>query len=394
MQPLVTVIIPTYNRESTIKRAIDSVLGQSYKNLEVIVVDDGSSDNTIQIVNSYQDKRLRLICLSENCGANIARNKGIACANGEYIAFQDSDDEWFKDKLKIQLNCMTKSNKKVCYCPYILIENNIKTIVPNCSDSKELCEEKIIDTLRKRNVIPTPALILHKEVIETVGMFDETIRRLQDYEYAIRICQKYEIAYVSKPLLNSYRMEQCITNNRSALVDSVKKIFIKHINFIDLDYMLSFYLSYCKIYDFQGIYTKELQEMYRALQKIKESEKVKECIETIEYMFRWYRFFDEKIFAKEFILYGAGIHGKIAYYTLKDAGAIPRCFWVTHKQQDSSVEGIPILEIPEYPNKQIPVIISVGKKLQEELIGNLVSRGLKDYFVYPSSKYNGIARAK
>ena len=117
MHPLVTVIIPVYNRAFTIRRAIDSVLDQSYKELELIIVDDCSLDNTVQIVKSYRDKRINLICLPKNCGANTARNTGLRAAKGEYIAFQDSDDEWFKEKLEIQIEYMEKTRKKVCYCP-------------------------------------------------------------------------------------------------------------------------------------------------------------------------------------------------------------------------------------------------------------------------------------
>ncbi len=106
MQRLVSVVIPVYNRENTINRAIDSALSQTYSNVEVIVVDDGSTDKTVSIVKEYDDCRIKLICQKERGGANKARNVGIANSQGEYIAFQDSDDEWLPDKLRSQIEAM------------------------------------------------------------------------------------------------------------------------------------------------------------------------------------------------------------------------------------------------------------------------------------------------
>lgn len=391
MQPLVSVIIPTYNRAFTLKRAIDSVLHQTYKELELIIVDDGSTDNTVEIIHSYRDNRINLVCLSENCGANIARNTGIKLAKGEYIAFQDSDDEWLENKLEIQINYMEQTDKKVCYCSYTLYEDNKKTIVPDPFEDIEQYGEKIKKTLRKGNVVPTPALVIHRQVVEKAGMFNEKMRRLQDYEYVIRICQYYEIAYINKPLVNAYRMKNCITNDKSVLVETYKLIFVNHVDFIDIDEMLFYYLFYAKINDAQEIYSKDLQEMLNAVKTKVDAEKGKRCVEIIEFMLQWYQFFDKKIQNNEFVLYGAGVHGRSALKTLKSAGAIPKCFWVTHKQQEEEIDGIPIVELPAQPDQQLSVIISVGNKMQNELINNLISRGVKEYFVYPCSKYSGIA---
>ena len=104
--PLVSVVIPVYNRETTVGRAAASVLNQSYTNLELIIVDDCSNDNSLQVIHEFQDKRIIVITSEQNSGANAARNKGILAAKGQYVAFQDSDDEWVKDKLKIQMQDM------------------------------------------------------------------------------------------------------------------------------------------------------------------------------------------------------------------------------------------------------------------------------------------------
>ena len=99
MLPLVSVIIPLYNREKTIQRAVDSVLNQIYTNIEVIVVDDGSTDDSVKMLHKYGgDERVKVFCQPQNKGANAARNRGIREARGEYIAFHDSDDAWLPDR--------------------------------------------------------------------------------------------------------------------------------------------------------------------------------------------------------------------------------------------------------------------------------------------------------
>lgn len=98
--PTVSVVIPTYNRAHLVGRAIQSVLNQTYQDFEIIVVDDGSTDNTEEVVKSFNDPRIRYIRHDQNRGGSAARNTGIKMARGEYIAFQDSDDEWLPEKLE------------------------------------------------------------------------------------------------------------------------------------------------------------------------------------------------------------------------------------------------------------------------------------------------------
>src|SRR5580658_1669327 len=111
--PLVSVIIPVYDREHCVKRAIDSVLAQSFKDFEVVVVDDGSKDGSLQILKSYGDA-IHLIC-QKNAGAGAARNAAIRAARGRWIAFLDSDDEWRPDKLECQMRLVEKYGAGVCY---------------------------------------------------------------------------------------------------------------------------------------------------------------------------------------------------------------------------------------------------------------------------------------
>jgi glycosyltransferase involved in cell wall biosynthesis len=129
--PLVSVIIPTYNRETLILRAIDSVLRQTYRDFEIIVVDDNSTDATQQVLSSISDPRLRVLRHSTNCGPPAARNTGINAARGEYLAFLDSDDEWLEQKLEVQLTAMRQNDAHFCYCQlYCYGPDGTRAIVP------------------------------------------------------------------------------------------------------------------------------------------------------------------------------------------------------------------------------------------------------------------------
>ena len=112
---LISVIIPTYNRAHLIKRSAQSVLNQTYKNLELIIVDDGSTDNTKEVIDSLNDERIVYV-KQENHGVSSARNTGINVANGKYIAFQDSDDIWHSDKLEKQINTLKQNNADIVFC--------------------------------------------------------------------------------------------------------------------------------------------------------------------------------------------------------------------------------------------------------------------------------------
>src|SRR5262249_39357728 len=126
--PRVTVLIPAYNASSTIERAVDSVLAQTYSDYEIIVVDDGSRDATADIVASRYGDRVRLLCLTRNQGESAAMNHGIDAAEGELIAFLDADDEWLPDKLSKQVDALNRNPDAVmvsCACRFLDVNGNV-----------------------------------------------------------------------------------------------------------------------------------------------------------------------------------------------------------------------------------------------------------------------------
>ena len=120
----VSVIIPTYNSSKTVKRSVESVLNQTYQNFEIIITDDNSNDNTVSVIEKYlkNHNNIKLFCLDENRGAGYARNFCIEKASGDYIAFLDSDDYWYPNKLEIQIRFMKKRNIHFTYSSYDIID--------------------------------------------------------------------------------------------------------------------------------------------------------------------------------------------------------------------------------------------------------------------------------
>ena len=188
--PTVSVVIPTYNREQLIGRSIKSVLSQTYQDFEIIIVDDGSTDNTEEVVSSFNDERIRCVRHGTNKGEAAARNTGIKVARGEYIASQDSDDEWLPGKLAKQIELFenTLSKVGVVYTGFWKIENNEKTYIPFSWVNQR--EGDIHKELLKGNFIGSPATLVRKECFKKAGMFDEKLSHLVDWEMWLRIDRK------------------------------------------------------------------------------------------------------------------------------------------------------------------------------------------------------------
>ena len=224
----VSIIIPTYNRAHLIKRSLQSVLKQDYPNFEIIVIDDASTDNTEYIVKELDDVRVIYIQHSFNKGANAARNTGIRAATGEYIAFQDSDDEWLPDKLTKQIEAFktAPTDVGVVYTACWRIEGTERTYTP----SKDVLVKDgfLHNELLKRNFITMPSLLVKKECLKEVGLFDEALPRLQDWELFLRLSNRYQFLFIDEALVNAYHTPGSITSNQKALADALVLMLEKH----------------------------------------------------------------------------------------------------------------------------------------------------------------------
>ncbi len=215
MREKVSVIIPTYNREKQIGRAIRSVLSQTYEDYELIIVDDGSTDHTKEIVEQFMDDRIQYICLETNRGACYARNVGIQSSQYAYIAFLDSDDEWMPDKLRLQMEKILNSPQNVglVYCRMSGIQRNgtNRYYTPAYECPEDLLEGDMFRFLLWRNFIGTPTMLIRKECLEEVGGFKESLPCLQDYELVLRIAKEWQIGFVDEVLVEVYKTDNSLS---------------------------------------------------------------------------------------------------------------------------------------------------------------------------------------
>ena len=196
----VSVIIPTYNRKHTLKRAIQSVYKQSLLPFEIIVVDDGSKDGTKEWVKQ-KCPGIKYI-YQKNRGVSSARNKGIKIAQGDWIALLDSDDEWLPNKLSEQINKI-KSNLdvKILHSNEIWIRNGVR--VNQMKKHKKFggyIFEKCLDICR----ISPSSVLLKKEILNDIGTFDESLKVCEDYDLWLRITSKYPVCFLDIPLIKKY----------------------------------------------------------------------------------------------------------------------------------------------------------------------------------------------
>jgi len=199
-EPLVSIIIPTYNRQNTILRAVESVLNQTYKNWELIIVDDGSTDNTKNILKSYlKNKKIRYF-KTKNKGVCHARNFGMEKASGEYMGFLDSDDEFVRNKLEIQLRKMIKSNKIISISNYIKFNQN------------KMCRtdfEKDFVVLKKdiitNKISLSGGMIMLTKKITKKYLYDNNLPTRTDFDFILRILNKYKILFLNDFLVKIYK---------------------------------------------------------------------------------------------------------------------------------------------------------------------------------------------
>ena len=228
-KPKVSIILPTYNRAKYLDRAISSVLNQSYSDFELIIVDDASTDNTKEVVDMFDDDRIRYIRNEKNLGGAGARNRGIKEAKGDFIAFQDSDDQWHPEKLKIQMEAFSKATPDVAvvYTAFIRKVGDKEFIIPPASVKKR--EGNIYrELLLHVNFVGTPTAVVRKKALEKVGGFDERFPRLQDWDLFLRLAKHYKFKFIEKPLLTAYDIPGNISSNVDSLIKALKLLIGKH----------------------------------------------------------------------------------------------------------------------------------------------------------------------
>lgn len=205
-RPLVSIIVPTYNRAHLLPRAVGGVLAQTYDRFELLIIDDCSTDNTAEVVEGFGDARIRYIRQPKNGGVSAARNRGLREAKGELIAFLDSDDEWVPEKLARQVDLVRRRPDKVG-----LFYTGVLTYGAEGDRQIEVPVHRgdVWREMLHRNAIHgTSSTMLRREVVEMVGYFDETLPAIEDFDYWTRIARFYEFDFVPDALTIYHNEDQ------------------------------------------------------------------------------------------------------------------------------------------------------------------------------------------
>ena len=213
----VSVIIPMHNSSNFILKCIDSVINQTYKELEILLIDDKSSDNTIRKIKKIKDKRIKIIKLNNNMGAARARNKGIEEATGDYISFLDSDDYWRLDKIEKQVEFI--KDKVFIYSKYEYLRGDKRHIA-------NVPESLTYDELLKNSAIFTSTVMLNMKYLDKEDIYMPNMRMGQDYGAWYKILKKIDKAYGMQEVLATYRVgNKSLSSNKIKAMKRTWKLY-------------------------------------------------------------------------------------------------------------------------------------------------------------------------
>lgn len=248
--PTVSIIIPTYNRANLISEAIDSVLAQTYRNFEIIVVDDGSTDNTKEVLSKYNGQ-IKYI-YQDNKGGAEARNNGIKNAQGEYIAFLDSDDLWLPNKLEKQVKYLFDNiNISLIYSDaYLSNSENVdsKTLFDIVHPFLSNDKKEVLRYLFLHKPIYPSTVVTKRSCFDKVGLFNSSLRNLgEDYDMWLRIAKYFNIGYINEPLVHIRDVDKKACSNMEPIYETAiktrKALLDSHPNFVDKNTANKFFSS-------------------------------------------------------------------------------------------------------------------------------------------------------
>ncbi|WP_434052589.1 MAG: glycosyltransferase family A protein [Roseibium sp.] len=224
----VNIVVPCYNRETTVKNAVTSILEQDYDRFNVIVADDRSTDGTLSVLEAVSDERLAITSNEGPKGASGARNWGVAQGSAPFVAFQDSDDVWLPGKLSKQMARLeADENLVACYCAMAIFADGKQTgRIPYGLTSR--FEGDISENVLRDSFISAQTVIIRRDVYEKVGGMDSDYRSLNDWELMIRVSQEGPIAFVDEVLVEQHMSSNSLTHLKSSRLRSQQMIVEKH----------------------------------------------------------------------------------------------------------------------------------------------------------------------
>ena len=240
--PLVSVIIPYFKKKEFIKNALDSILNQTYKDVEIIIVYDDQDQEEYNFLKTlvYQEEKIKIIKNPENYGAGISRNIGIKNSNGKFLAFLDADDTWMPEKLDKQVSFMNKNNIDFCFCGYLKKLNNKNIEVKSFKDKLEYKD------LLRSNEIGLSTVILKKSIIEE-NLFPN-LRTQEDYAAWLKLSKKINAYNFNETLVVWNQVNNSLSSNFFQKIKDCYKVYYNYekFNFIKSMYFL-FVLSFNSI---------------------------------------------------------------------------------------------------------------------------------------------------
>ena len=260
----VSVIIPTYNRAEFLSSAIASALNQTFKDIEIIVADDKSTDDTHEVVKSFKDRRIKYITNKSNMGPSATRNSAILASKGEYIAFLDDDDEWIPEKLQKQVELLDISPPNICgvYSDRLIIDRSSNKIISKGLQSNRV-RGNLLSQLAIHNQINTCTVIVRKRCLDEVGLFDENISYMEDRDLWIRLSMKWDFEYINEPLTRTYVHKQGHLSARlKEQIEGREKILKKYSNLFNRDRK-----TWSKLHLLQGAQYCQLKDMKKGRRK-------------------------------------------------------------------------------------------------------------------------------
>lgn len=202
----VSIVLPTYNRAALLGRSIRSVLGQSYQDFELIVIDDGSTDETSSVVGDFSDRRIKYVPLPRNTGAGAARNAGIRAARGKFLAFQDSDDEWLPSKLSRQMSAFERGPGRLGMV-YSDMQMILRDGTANYFAAPSVLSDRLINPATRFYEVHNLGIqsaVIKREYLDEAGHFNEDLPAFEDLEMFIRLSRRCDFQHLREPLVKYY----------------------------------------------------------------------------------------------------------------------------------------------------------------------------------------------
>jgi len=228
LEGLVSVIVPVYNRADLVGKTIESILDQDYNRIEVLVINDGSTDNSLQVIRSFADRYPEKVVVidQQNSGQVRARNAGLQKARGEFIAFLDSDDTWERQKLSLQIPLFRGDVG--------LVYSAIREVTANGSCLRTVwCDPgmrgNIYRQLLVQNRMTGGSVVISRRALESVGGFDESFKAAENWDLWIRIAERFRIEFVNQPLVNYLCHSENMSIDRDRMINASWAILQKHL---------------------------------------------------------------------------------------------------------------------------------------------------------------------